>query len=122
MRIVEYIGLKAKVYSIIKYVPDHPTPSLDIPGFRKLKGVGRAAVKANCRHLEYRKYLHSTETQFTTFNRLMSTRQQQIYTVRDTKKALSAFDSKRRFCSDGIRTRAHGNWRDRVSTFGDNSL
>jgi len=86
----------------------------DNPNVRKLKGVGRTAVKHRCTHALYKYYLESSETQLVSYTKLASTFQQRMHTVRQTKRALSAFDSKRRFADDNIHTRAFGHYMDRI--------
>jgi hypothetical protein len=56
--------------------------------------------------------LRSTDVQTVTYRRFDTTPAQRVRTVRQSKRALSQFDSKRRFCSDPYSTRAFGHYRD----------
>ena len=76
---------------------------------RKLKGVPRATVQQQCRHQDYLHYLSSDGRQTVNFHRIVTMMDQQIFTVYQTKKALSSFDSKRRLIENN-ETRAHGHY------------
>ena len=106
-RILEYVGLKAKVYSLAM----HQSAPQQL-GVRKLKGVPKAAVRQRCNHSLYVSYLHATDVQTVSYRRFDTTPAQRVRTVLQSKKALSQFDSKRRFCRDPYSTRAFGHYRD----------
>lgn len=96
--IVEWVGLRAKMYSI----------KLDDGKEKKTgKGIKKSVLQKEIRHqdfkdclMEKREYEHS----------MMGFRSQrhQVFTLKQTKKSLSPFDDKRYILSDGCTTRAHG--------------
>ena len=95
----EFVGLRAKMYSILTKVSKEDK--------KKGKGIKKSVLKKEVKHQDYidclferREYQHS----------MMGFRshQHQVYTEKQIKKSLSPFDDKRYILEDGYTTRAHG--------------
>ena len=97
----EFVGLRAKIYSIL--LPNGK------PKFTA-KGVSRRYILKHLHHKDYLRTLKETETTIATFSTLRSEKQQ-IKTIELTKKCLSAFDDKRYILNDGITTLAYGHYK-----------
>ena len=96
--IVEFVGLKPKMYS---YITDDGAES------RRAKGVQRAVVKNKLRHEAYVKELNDpAENLFV--NRRIQSFGHQLMTIAQAKRGLSAYDDKRFLLDDGIHTVAYG--------------
>ena len=102
--IVEWVGLRAKMYSIL---------TKDGKEKKTGKGIKRSVLKKEIKHqqfkdclFEQREYQHS----------MMNFRSEchQIYTIKQFKKSLSPFDDKRYILEDGYTTRAHGHYENGV--------
>lgn len=102
--IVEWVGLRAKMYSIL---------TEDGKEKKTGKGIKRSVLKKDIKHQQFkdclfkqREYQHS----------MMNFRSEchQIYTIKQFKKSLSPFDDKRYILEDGYTTRAHGHYENGV--------
>ena len=98
--IKEFVGLRAKMYSLIHGNDEK----------RTAKGVSKAVIQSKLRHQLYKQCLFKKETQMESM-KLFRTDRHNIYTVQMTKTTLSAYDDKRYILDDGIHTLAHGHWR-----------
>lgn len=96
--IVEWIGLKSKMYAM------RLDDNVEV---RKAKGIKKCAVRKKLTFDDYKKALFEGKTFLTTFSGIRSY-QQKLYTVFISKLSLSAFDDKRYIVNDGIKTLAHG--------------
>ena len=96
--IVEYVGLRPKMYSILKVYDNE---------IRKAKGVKRYVVKKHLRHEQYKEVLFQSKTLIHGMNMLRSERHQ-IYGMRMNKVSLSPLDTKRWILNNGIDTLAYG--------------
>ncbi|XP_031551874.1 uncharacterized protein LOC116289141 [Actinia tenebrosa] len=95
--IVEYVGLKPKMYSVLK-----------LDGVeKKAKGVKKYVVKKDITHESYLNVLRTLKEQRHKMNSLRSYGHQ-IHNVTQEKVSLSAFDGKRWMCDDGVHTIAFG--------------
>ena len=113
--IQEFVGLRAKMYSVL----------LDDDTDKKTgKGVPSRNIK-QLRHQNYKSCIFSQSKdelqQYTEFNTIQSTNHQ-IYTLHQKKVSLCAYDDKRHVLDDNINTLAHGhykiaNWRGKGSLF-----
>ena len=81
----EFVGLRAKMYSIL--LPNGKPKFIS-------KGVSRRYILIHLHHKDYLRTLKETESTIATFSTLRSEKQQ-IKTIELTKKCLSAFDDKR---------------------------
>ena len=97
----EFVGLRAKMYSIL--LPNGK------PKFTA-KGVSRRYILKHLHHKDYLGTLKETESTIATFSTLRS-QKQQIKTIHLTKKCLSAFDDKRYILNDWITTLAYGHYK-----------
>ena len=104
--IVEFVGLRAKMYSML--AKDAKKDQ------KKGKGIKKSVLKKDIKHQDFkdclfekREYQHS----------MMGFRshQHQLYTGKQTKKSLSLFDDKRFILEDGYTTRAHGHHRNNIT-------
>ena len=86
-RILEYVGLRSKMYSILTVQPDGARKEK-----RKIKGVPKKAV-TNVRHLEYREVLEEGSERRAAFAQLRS-RAHEIAVETVEKKSLSPFNDK----------------------------
>ena len=96
--IAEYVGLRPKMYSILKG---------DSAEIRKAKGVKKCVVKKQLRHEQYKEALFDRKTFRHGMDMLRSERHQ-MYGIRVHKISLSPFDSKRWISDNGVDTLAYG--------------
>ena len=96
--ISEYVGLRSKMYSVMK---------ADEKNIKKAKGVKRNVVKKQIKHEEYKQVLFSKEQMWHGMNILRS-EGHEIYGMHVNKISLSPFDSKRWIDDDGVNTKAYG--------------
>ena len=102
--IVEYVGLRPKMYSIL-------TGESEI---RKAKGVKKYVVKKELRHSLYKEVLFHKKTTTHNMNMIRSEKHQ-IYSMTVNKISLSPVDTKRWIANDGIHTYAYGYALDKFS-------
>ena len=96
--ISEYVGLRPKMYSIMK---------ADEKNIRKAKGVKKNVVKKQIKHEQYKQVLFGKEQLWHGMNILRS-EGHEIYGMHVNKISLSPFDSKRWIADDGVNTKAYG--------------
>jgi hypothetical protein len=113
--ITSFVGLRSKMYS---YNMDRPELDLDKKGgvnkHQKLKGVPRAVVSNSIDHELYKKCLMESDFKHSVTFYSLRSQNHQVYTQKQSKTGLSAFDDKRYILEDGITTRAHGHWRNNI--------
>ena len=106
--IAEFIGLRSKIYSILKASDDATNPE---HGIRKAKGVPSKVVKKEFYHERYNKALfdpkHEDKVTFCTIR----SDKHSIYTLEVTKVGLSPMDDKKWIAPNGITMLAHGDYR-----------
>jgi len=101
--IVEFVGLRAKMYSNL----------IDNGKVKKTaKGVKKAFMKKNIKHDNYKAAIFdkSQMRQTATFN-LIRSRNHNLQSITVEKVGLCCFDDKRYILDDNIHTYAHGHWR-----------
>jgi len=96
--IVEFVGLRPKLYSIKTSVGEEKCVG---------KGVTRATLKRKIRHTTYRDCLLKGERTIEDMESIQSFNHK-IYSIKKRKVALSPADDKRYVCSNGIFTYAYG--------------
>ena len=101
-RILEYVGLRSKMYSILTVQPDGARKEK-----RKIKGVPKKAV-TNVRRLEYREVLEEGSERRAAFAQLRS-RAHEIAVETVKKKSLSPFNDKV-YGLDAHNSRPLGHW------------
>ena len=96
--IVEFVGLRSKMYSILK---------ADEKNIKKAKGVKKNVVKKQIKHEQYKQALFAKEQLWHGMN-IIRSEGHEIYGMHLNKISLSPFDTKRWICDDGIHTKAYG--------------
>ncbi|GFT06493.1 uncharacterized protein NPIL_670601 [Nephila pilipes] len=98
--IIEFVGLRAKMYSML--TPDSEK--------KTAKGVSKVVIQQKLKHSNYLQCLK--ENKSTKENMvLIKSENHDIYTVRQNKTALSSFDDKRYILDDNIGTFAYGHYK-----------
>ena len=106
--IVEFIGLKPKMYSILKAGEDATIPNDD---GRKAKGIPESLVKNVFNHEKYREVLHKKKlNDIVSFNTIRSEKHK-LYTMKVVKVGCSPIDTKKYILPDGKHTYAYGDFR-----------
>jgi len=98
----EFVGLRAKSYSYT-----HHNSSIAI---KKCKGVQKSAIKHRLSHEKYLKSLKEYLTLDVKFLKIAS-RKHNLYTIEQSKLAISGYDDKRYILDDGINTLAYGHYK-----------
>ena len=98
-QIIEFVGLRSKLYSYKLYDKEH----------KRCKGVKRTVVAKTITHEDYKNCLISKQEQLRTMNVIRS-HGHEIYTEQINKVALSADDDKRIILEDGMHTLAYGHY------------
>lgn len=110
----QFVGLRSKLYSILKDEKTMMGELLDTGKHlekKTAKGVKKWIIKKKLRHQQY--YDCLTNPEYNPYNHLeqmtgFQTFQNQIYTTQITKLTLSAADDKMFVCDDGITTLPYG--------------
>lgn len=100
--ISEFVGLRAKCYSIKMKTDTNETVEKKI-----CKGLGRVAIEKRLKFKHYKECLFQFQDKRYDFSTIRSTKQN-IKTVRINKKAISHFDSKRWIFNCGIHSVPYG--------------
>jgi hypothetical protein len=98
--LIEFVGLRSKVYSILKDDPKYSNS-------KKLKGIKKYIVKNEITHQKYLDTLNSG-TDYFIWQNSIRTFKHDIYSISQRKKALSRSDDKVYICDDNIHTYTHG--------------
>ena len=98
----EFVGLKAKMYSL-KFKENNKTVES-----KKAKGVKKYVVKKQITHEDYRQFLVNNNASLMRTACSIRSLGHQLFTIKQNKKSLSSFDDKRYIMNDGISTLAHG--------------
>ena len=99
--IYEFVGLKAKMYSIRSQDGEKKT----------LKGISKSYVKKKISHEDYLNCLRNLKTSIAEQTRIAQEKHR-IYTIKQNKISLSPFDDKRYILEDYITSRAYGHYRN----------
>lgn len=102
--IEEFVGLMAKLYSLKKLKIDNEDNVI-----KKAKGVKNIYLKKKLQLENYKQCLFEDTEVIAKFNNIRSFNHQ-LYSVTETKKALSAADNKRYILEDKIRTLPFGHY------------
>ena len=97
--IIEFVGLKPNMYSIL----------LDKPEKKTAKGISRHVTARDLHHEMYKSCLLEEYSMSSTMNVIRS-RNQKLYSLIIHKTSLSPYDDKRYVLEDGVSTRAHGRY------------
>ena len=97
--IIEWVGLRAKMYSVLSKDGKEDQ--------KKGKGNQKSVLKKDVKHQDFKDCLFERREYH---HQMMGFRSQQhqLYTIKQPKKSLSPFDDKRFILEDGFTTRAHG--------------
>jgi hypothetical protein len=99
---VEFVGLRAKMYSLLVSKNDPPKMTA--------KGIKKGFVKQNVKHDMFLDALRNKTTTTARFHSFQS-KNHSIRTVEITKACLSAYDDKRYILDDGMTTLAYGHYK-----------
>ena len=99
--IIEFIGLRSKMYS---YVKDNET------GGKTAKGIKKNVIKKDIKHEDYKNVLFNNEQMHHTMKTIRS-QKHQLGSFELNKISLSCFDDKRFLHDNGITSYSYGNWR-----------
>ena len=100
LHLAEFIGLRAKCYSLL-YDQNKEKQTA--------KGTKSAVKKALLRHHHYFDVLTNLSTVKVTQN-VIKSRKHDVGSYHQTKTSLTAFDTKRWICNDGVNTLAYGHY------------
>jgi len=103
--IIEFVGLRAKCYSILHDDENQKNTA---------KGVTRCVRDKYLKHEQYYNALFNQE-QLTQIQRGFRSEKHQVYTIETEKIVLSPFDNKRYILEDGITTRAYGHYLNNIN-------
>ena len=95
--IVEFVGLRSKMYSYMKN---------NEKGCKTAKGIKKNIVKNVIKHEDYKNTLFNSSEMFHKMKTIRSEKHQ-LWSVEINKKSLSCFDDKRYIFSNGIDTFAY---------------
>lgn len=96
----EFVGLRAKMYSI-------RVSGVDV--VKKAKGIKNYILKQNITFNDYVQCIKSSQPTIGNQNRIQSN-QHNVYSITQTKKFLCPLDDKRKILSDGIKTLPWGHY------------
>ena len=99
--IEEFVGLRAKLYSVKMHEGKEE---------KKCKGIKKSVIKKTITHQDYKDCLISGKKQMRSMN-IIRSHKHEIFTETVNKIALSANDDKRIIREDGIHTFAHGHYK-----------
>ena len=107
--LLEFVGLKSKMYSLLIYKPEQDC----ITEKQTCKGIDRGFVKRQLLHKHYKSVLFNDQLNtVASFNSIRSSKHT-IRTVEIKKKCLSFFDDKRYILPNSTDTLALGHWRNK---------
>lgn len=96
---LEFVGLRPKMYSL-----------LSSSGVKQAaKGISRSAARQYLKHDAFKTCLQSLQPSTVVQHRIGS-EQHKVFSIQQTKRALSAFDDKRYLLEDGITSYAYGHY------------
>ena len=101
---LEFVGLKAKMYSLKYKEGERSVES------KRAKGVKKCVVKKKISHGDYKNCLFENNNIYRAAKSIRSYNHR-IYTINQNKKALSSFDDKRYILDDGVSTLPHGHYK-----------
>ncbi len=101
---LEWVGLKAKLYSMQVGI------LFDVQTVSRAKGVSKAVRKKLLKHGHYRAALFEEKQRFD-HNMRIGSDKHEVYTFDTYKSSLNSFDTKRYICQDKIHTLAFGHYK-----------
>jgi len=106
MPIVEFVGLRPKMYSYL--YQNTPSPTSKVMEKHRVKGIASSASRA-LRHYDYKEQLDTPHENYLT-NRRLGSKLHKIYAISCEKRGLCSFDDKRFLMDDGIHSLAYGHY------------
>lgn len=100
----EFIGLKAKMYSVKYFKNGQQIDS------KKAKGVKKCVVKKKLTHEDFKASLFANQS-FYRYSTAIRSHGHKVYSIKQNKKALSSYDDKRYILQDGITSLPYGHFR-----------
>ena len=113
--IIEFVGLRSKMYSILHMKTDRDTQQTSQKEIKKAKGVKKCVVKYDIRHENYKTTLLGEMKSFYATMCSIVSKKHQLQSIEMNKQALNSFDDKRLILNDGISTLPYGHYRDVLS-------
>ena len=101
--VYEFVGLKAKMYSMRSEDGEKKT----------LKGVSKSYVKKKITHEDYINCLQNCTTNIAEQRRIAQ-ENHRLFTIKQNKVSLTPFDDKRFILEDGIHSRAYGHYKNKI--------
>ena len=95
----EFVGLRAKMYSL----------QYDKKSMKKAKGVKKYVIKKNISHSDYRDCLFNDSEYLHSMNGIRS-QKHVLYSMKQNKRTLCAYDDKRYILEDGITSLPYGHY------------
>jgi hypothetical protein len=109
MIINSFVGLRSKMYSYTFDIPEKDKAG-KVKKHQKLKGVSRTVVEKCIDHELYKSCLAERVMVHKVEIFSIQSKNHKVFTNKQEKVGLSAFDDKRFILPDGITTRAHGHY------------
>ena len=106
--IKEFVGLRAKCYSVLYDRPLDTNKDI-IMEKSTAAGVKKCIAKKELTHKIYRDMLLSNGT-MNVIQNTISSKKHRVYTQQTERIGLSAYDDKRYILNDGVKTLAHGHY------------
>jgi RNA:NAD 2'-phosphotransferase (TPT1/KptA family) len=106
MPIVEFVGLRPKMYSYLYQNTSSPTSK--VIEKHRVKGIASSASRA-LRHYDYKEQLDTPHENYLT-NRRLGSKLHKIYAISCEKRGLCSFDDKRFLLDDGVHSLAYGHY------------
>ncbi|GBN22795.1 hypothetical protein AVEN_104507-1 [Araneus ventricosus] len=97
---LEFIGLRSKMYSIFSERGEKQTA----------KDIYKRVRQQQLKHINYRQSLFSRKPSTVSQNRI-SSEKHHIFSMQQSKRALSAFDDKRFLIEDGVTSLSYGHYK-----------
>lgn len=103
--IIEFVGLRPKLYSIMTAEENKKTA----------KGIKKTTIRKHLRHSEYKQSLFNAR-RYTHKMKSIQSKNHELFTVTINKTSLCPLDDKRYICDDGISSLAYGHYKLRKAT------
>ena len=106
MPIVQFVGLRPKMYSYLYQKDSNPTSK--VTEKHRVKGIASSASRA-LRHSDYIEQLDAPHENYIT-NRRLGSKLHKIYAISCEKRGLCSIDDKRFLLDDNIHSLAYGHY------------
>ena len=109
-QLVNFIGLRPKLYSMQKLEFNKNTETLELTNDIKAKGLTKAVRTKQLKFEDFEKCVKDQQVKIIT-QRTIGSSFHKLYSYETNKIGLSAADDKRWICEDGVSTLAHGHYK-----------